>query len=204
MVIEGNIPRFDEDEVVLPTAEPFPTRTVLGDVPAVREQSESSEAAEAPLQRKPRAPKQLPVDERQELHNADLAQWKANYVENMKEAAQVKKSHKAPALAKKNAAFWVMGRGIGGIGAGLGASKLESPLAMFSGNAMMEALTGIKASAAGFKRSRESEEGPDSDSEARRVRMRDGGEDEIGRGEGLVIGDDDGMLIIDPAQVSPW
>lgn len=204
--MEHEIPRFEGDGVVLPSAEPFPTMAVPGGImrtspSAARQASESSESAEAPLRRKPRVPKQLPVDERQELHNADLAKWKADYAENMAEAAEAKKNHKAPALAKKNAAFWIWGAGIGGVGAGLGTSKLKSPLDLFAGDSFMEALTGIKASTAGVKRSRESEEDQGSDSEARRVRMREGDGEQIGRGDQLVLHDDDGMMIIPTGEV---
>ncbi|KAL6721901.1 R8 protein [Lecanora helva] len=192
----------DDDDNILHAAEPFPAMTDPGRVRAqhlspseVRDERESSESAWAPLPRKRRVPKQLPVDARQELHNADLAQWKANYIENMAEATEAKKNHKAPALAKKNAAFWVMGAGIGGVGAGIGASKLKSPLDMFSGGAMMEALTGIKASIPQPKRGRDDEEGDGSDSEARRVRMRVDDSEQIGRGDELHLEDNDETMI---------
>lgn len=128
-----------------------------------------------------------------ELHNADLAQWKTDYADNMAEAVETKKSHKASALAKKNAAFWVVGAGIGGVGIGLGSSKLKSPLDMFAGDAMMEALTGIKTFAVGQKRGRDEEDHRDSDSKARRVRIRDDDGGETGRGDGMIL-DDDGTM----------
>jgi hypothetical protein len=192
--LDLDIPRFDDDDVVLPDAEPFPAMApqpivgsgLLNVPPESHNGRESSETAEVPLQRKRRAPRTLAVDERQELHNADLAQWKTVYPANMKEAREAKQSHKAPALAKKNAAFWVYGAGIGGVGAGLGGSKLRSPLDMFAGDAIMEALTGIKASPARQKRAREDEEDHDSDSEGRRVRPREGDQ--------LTLKIDDGMM----------
>lgn len=200
MDLDLDFPRFDDDDIVLPDAEPFPEMVLPGTSihrasSEVPREHESSDSAEAPLRRKRRGPKLLPVDQRMELHNADLAQWKKDYAENMAEAIEAKKHHKAPALAKKNAAFWVFGSGIGGVGAGLGISKLKSPLDMFAGDAMMEALTGIRTSTAGQKRSRDSENGRDSESETRRVRSRAMNEsDQIGRGEGLML-DDDGMLM---------
>lgn len=140
-------------------------------------------------------------DERQEFHSTDLTQWTTDYLANMAEATAAKMSHKAPFLAKKNAAFWVGGAGIGSVGAGLGSSKLQSPLDMFAGDAIMEALTGVKISIAGQKRRRDDEEETDSDSEARRVRIRDGDGDQIGRGVELIL-DDDGTMILSANDVS--
>lgn len=196
-----DLPRFDDDDVILPNAEAFPAMApppvtgagLLNSSPEVPQERESSESAEAPLRRKRRAPKALAADERQELHNADLAQWKTDYSANMIEAKEAKQNHKVPALAKKNASFWVFGAGIGGVGAGLGSSKLKSPLDMFAGDAMMEALTGIKASPARQKRAREDED-HDSDSEGRRVRSRDGDGEQGGRGDQLILIDDGGMM----------
>ena len=195
-----DLPRFDDEEVILPNAEPFPEMarpptTGKSSSEAARER-ELSQSAEAPFQRKARAPKQLPVDERPELHNSDLAQWKTDYAINMLEAKEAKQLNKATSLAKKNASFWVYGAGIGGVGAGLGSSKLKSPLDMFAGEAMMEALTGIKSSLTPRKRRHNDEEDEDygSDSEARRVRMRDGGE-QMDRGDHMVLNDDDNMMM---------
>ena len=194
-----NLPRFDDEEVILPNAQPFPE---MAPPPTAGKSSseaardrESSQSAEAPLQRKARAPKQLPVDERPELHNSDLAQWKTDYAVNMLAAKEAKQLNKAASLARKNAAFWVYGAGIGGVGAGLGSSKLKSPLDMFAGEAMMETLTGIKSSSTPRKRRHtDEEEDHGSDSEARRVRMRDDGE-QMGRGDHMLLNDDENMMI---------
>ena len=200
MDLDIDIPRYDDDDIILPAAQPFPpmmapTGGLRAPLSGVPREHESSESAEAPLPRKRRAPKQLPVDVRQELHNQDLAQWKADYAGNMAEAIEAKKNLKASALAKRNAAFWVMGAGIGGVGSGLGTSNLESPLDVFAGTSMMEALTGIKAPWAGLKRGREDEEDHDSDSEARRVRIKDDDGDQMGRGNDVPLNDDDGTMI---------
>lgn len=202
MDLDLDLPQIDDD-IVLPDAEAFPTTAlqapagsgILGPSSGVHEEQESSESADAPLQHKRRTPKTLPVDEMQELHNTDLTQWKTDYLANMAEATAAKRSHKAPVLAKKNAAFWVVGAGIGGVGAGLGSSKLQSPLDMFAGEAMMEALTGVRISIAGQKRGRDDEEDHDSGSEARRVRIRDGDGAQIGRGNDMML-DDDGTIMI--------
>ena len=194
-----DLPRFDDEEIILPNAEPFPEMAPpptagKSSSEAARER-ELSQSAEAPLQRKARAPKELPIDERPELHNSDLAQWKIDYATNMLEAKEAKQLSKAASLAKKNAAFWVYGAGIGGVGIGLGSSMLKSPLDMFAGEAMMEALTGIQNSSTPRKRRHnEEEEDHDSDSEARRVRMRDDG-GQVGRGDHMVLNYDDNMMI---------
>ena len=196
-----DLPQFD-DNLVLPDAKAFPmTALQVGSgVPAsllgaYREQ-ESSESAEAPLQRKRRAPKALPVDERLELHSTDLAQWKTNYLGNMAEAVEAKISHRAPFVARKNAAFWVVEVGVGGVGVGLGSSKLQSPLSIFAGDTMMEALTGVQVSTAGQKRGRDEDEDRDSDSEARRVRTGEGDHNQIGRGDDMTLNDDGAMMTL--------
>ncbi|CAD6589209.1 MAG: hypothetical protein ASARMPREDX12_003693 [Alectoria sarmentosa] len=202
MDLDLDLPRFDDD-IVLPDAKAFPTTArqapggpgIVDFSSNLHREQESSGSAEAPRQRKRRAPKPLPVDERQELHNTDLAQWKTDYLANMAEATEARMSHKAPFLAKKNAAFWVVLAGIGGVGPGLGSSKLQSPLDMFAGDAMMEALTGVRVSIAGQKRGRDDGEDYGSDSEVRRVRIRDDDGDQIGRGDDIML-DDDGTMII--------
>ncbi len=194
-----DFPIFNDNDSLLPNAEPFPEMAPPGadlrrSSSEVPREHESSDSAEAPLQRKRREPNLLPVDQRMELHNADLAQWKTDYAENMAEAIETKRHHKASALAKKNATFWVLGAGIGGVGAGLGSSKLKSPLDMFAGEAMMEALTGIRPPTAGQKRSREDEDSHDADGEARRVKVRADEGDQIGRGQELMLNDDGTMM----------
>ena len=208
MDLDLELPQIDDD-IVLPGAEAFPTTAprvpaaseILQSLSGLHPEQESSESAEAPLQRRRRAPKALPVDERQELHNTDLAQWKTEYLANMAEATEAKLSRKAPSHAKKNAAFWVIGVGIGGVGAGLGSAKLQSPLDMFAGDTMMEALTGVQISSAGQKRGRDKEKDQDSDSEARRVRIRDGDSDQIGRGDDMML-HDDGTIMMSASDVS--
>lgn len=203
MDLELDLPRIDDD-VVLPDAEAFPATAphppassrISDALSKVHREQESSESVEAPLQRKRRVPKALPVDERQELHNTDLAQWKTDYLANMTEATETKNSHKALSHAKKNAAFWVIGAGIGGVGAGLGSSKFQSPLVMFAGDAMMEALTGVKISTPAQKRRRDDENDHDEDSEARRVRIRDGDGYEIGRGDEMALNDDGTVMML--------
>lgn len=201
MNLDLDLPQLDDDGILLPEAEAFPE--MIPQIPsetgflrsssAVPEEEESSESAEAPQRRKPREPRELTTDMMQELRNADLAQWNNNYVANMTSATHSKSQHKAPALSKKNAAFWVVGAGIGGVGSGIGSSKLISPLDMFAGERLMQALTGVEAPMAGTKRSREEDGDHGSDSEERRVRMREGDGEQVGRGQEIILDEDDVM-----------
>ena len=168
----------------------------LGSSSIVPEEEESSESAEAPQRRKAREPRELTMDVTQGLRNTDLAEWNNNYVANMATVAHSKAQHKAPALSKKNAVFWVTGSGIGGVGSGLGSSKFPSPLNMFAGDQLMQALLGLEASVVGKKRSHDKENGDDSDSEGRRVRIREGDSEQIGRGQDIILDDDDAIGMI--------
>lgn len=204
MDLDINFPRGDDEDLILPQAEAFPPlapQTLAG---AALQDEASTEAAAAPQQRKPREPRQLPVDRTQELRSTDLTQWNKNYLLNMENARKAKIQHKATATAKQNAAHWVLGAGIGGIGAGIGASNVKGPLAdSFSGLALMQALTGAPDPTTGRKRSSEEIEGDESDSEARRVKMRQGDE-ELGRVQGIDLGDDDAMILPGSAVSSPF
>lgn len=201
----------DDYNIPLPEAEPFPEMArpaasdagVLKPSPEAPEEEEpSSESAEAPLRPRRKVPKLLEKDETQELRNADLTRWNNEYLDNMAGIARSRQHYKVPAQAKKNATFWVMGAGVGGVGSGIGISKMDTPLAMFSGDRLMETLTGIETAAAGRKRSRSvGEEGQGSESEERRVRARGDDGEQIDRGEDLVL-DDDGMMPVFDDDVS--
>lgn len=195
MDLDVNFPRADDDDLILPQADAFPPVAPQAPAGSAPLDASSSEAAIAPQQRKRRQPKELPVDDTQELRNADLTQWNNNYIANMEDAKRSKLQHKSTAVAKQNAAFWVFGAGIGGIGAGMGVSQMKGPLAeMFAGDALMRNLTGAPVSAAGSKRSRSGDEGDETDNEARRVRMREE-EDEVGRAQGLNLEEYDTMVL---------
>lgn len=185
-------------DMPVPEAEPFPD---LGPPPvsgvgaaialsphAPEAEEPTSESAGAPLRPRRRVPKVLERDETQELRNSDLAEWNNNYLTNMANVARSRQHYKANAQAKKNAAFWVTGAGIGGIGSGLGISKLNNPLDMFSGTRLIEALRGGESGPESRKRSRSAgEEGQSSDSEERRVRAREDDGEQIGRGQELAL-----------------
>ena len=197
---------FHSGDGVLPPAEAFPEMTHPSTEPQgihkssspVPEEEESSESAEAPLRRrKAKVPRVIPADRTTELRNSDLAQWNKEYTKNMAEVQESKTHHKAPAQARKNAAAWVYGSGIGGVGNGLGASKLKSPLDMFAGDSLLEALTGVRASTLGKKRTRSDEDDRETGSEERRVRAREDDGDQVGRGNEMVIDDEDLQPLID-------
>ncbi|KAK4999146.1 R8 protein, partial [Cryomyces antarcticus] len=129
-----------------------------------------------------------------ELRNGDLARWNTEYLRNMTEASKLKWHHKAPAIAKRNAEFWVSGRGIGNVGSGLGRSGLKTPLYMFCGPRLLELLTGVSQSAAGQKHGREDEDDHQTDDSGRRVRPRVEDGDQVGRGDVGMLDDDMPML----------
>jgi meiotic recombination protein REC8, fungi type len=145
------------------------------------------------------APKATQADYPQELANADLAKWNANYLANMVEATKIKQQHKAIALARKKAAFWVLGQGIAGVGICSGDDRVPSPLAIFSGRTLLEALTGRESSPLGVKRTRSLLDDLDEEGKARRVRARGEDEQELGRGDAVgndaeefILGAEDG------------
>ena len=212
--IDLDPPRFDDEDLILPDAEAFPPMVIPPPLPPltgagllrssseVPREHESSESAEAPLQRRRRAPKRLPVDAIQELRSSELAKWKTDYPINMGEAREVKRLRQIPSIAKKSAAIWVIGAGIGGVGVGLGSSKFKSPLDRFSGDAMMEALTGIKAPATGHERRHSEEDKRNSDGEAGGSHMKDGNEEHVGRAGGILLDDEDPLMISEDVRLS--
>ena len=187
---------MEAEHNVLPLAAPFPemvstsreSRSFLKSSSVARE--EESESAEAAQVRKRRGLRVIPVDEVPELRNSDLAQWAANYTVNMAEASRQKRQHKLPFQAKKNAAAWVLGIGIGAVGTRMKGLYLRSPLDMFAGDSLMEALTGVKIAVTGRKRARSEEDGDASETSGRRTRPRSI-EEEVGRGESIVPGDEE-------------
>jgi meiotic recombination protein REC8, fungi type len=125
------------------------------------------------------------MDVPQQLRNADLAKWDSEYLSNMASAYLSRQSNKSITQAKKNAASWVFGHGIGSVGLGLGVSRITHPLHYFSGEHLLAALHKQKEHNAGQKRSYKHVNENDSGDDGRRVRARDKGgyEETIGRGE---------------------
>jgi meiotic recombination protein REC8 len=193
---DGDFVMQMDEEFILPDAEPFPSfagarRAQLeSEASAVNPTKSSSISAEAQLKtRRRKAPKPITTDKRVAVTSAEFKSWNEDYLQNMDAAIHLKQAHRAPTLAKKNAYTWVFGNGVGGIGGGIGSSKLSSLLEMFSGDNLMAAIT----SAPVPKRSTRASNHPledDDESETRRVRARQETEEEqVGRG-----GEDDGFV----------
>jgi len=176
------------DDIDMQDAEPFAPRTAAShpDNPASPQDTQapsqtSHSTASAPAVRT-RAPKPLPQDQQLELHNADLQTWDREYLATQSRASLQKLNNKTLTLARKNANFWVLQNGIGGLGVayqGVEAQLMPEPLRMFSGTALLEALTGIQLSIAGTKHPRAIDVDEDEEQE-RRVRTRSNSH-EVGR-----------------------
>lgn len=145
-------------------------------------QEDASHNPAASVSRKRRVPKALPIDNAPELRNTDLARWNDDYLVNMAIETQFKLQHNATRLAKKNALFWVGGSGIGGIGS----FSQKTPLDIFAGDALMNALLNVTTSVQGRKRNRNAKDDGSDDSDERRVRAR-GVENQLGAFEDLPI-----------------
>lgn len=189
MDLELDFPKFGDEEFVLPDAEAFhelireaPSKEGLHRSSSAILQEDSSHKSAAPVSRKRRAPKALPIDDAPELRNTDLARWNDDYLVNMAIETKAKLLHNATRLAKKNAAFWVGGSGIGGIGS----FSQKTPLDIFAGDALMNALTNVATSVQGKKRNRNEKDDDGSDSDERRVRTR-GVENRLGAFDDLPI-----------------
>ena len=179
----------------LPEGEAFPSATGQASdehTPSESENRETSSTAGAPMRRKRRAARIIPLDQTMELRNSDLSRWNTEYLQNMAEATRIKVQHKAIAQAKRNAEFWIWGSGIGNIGRRFGYSEIKTPLDMFYGDALFEALTGInRATTAGQKRDRDSGIDEATEGESRRIRRRSD-EDQVGRGDDMEL--DEGVF----------
>ncbi|KAL4960050.1 uncharacterized protein BDV14DRAFT_193269 [Aspergillus stella-maris] len=121
-----------------------------------------------------RAPKILPTDDQTALRNAELALMNDGYMHNMAVASRQKRNNKVPTQAKKHAALWVFGLGIGSVGAGVGTSRMVHPLHIFSGDELYETLV---AAQAGRKHGLDD----DPETQERRVRARDENDEHMGR-----------------------
>lgn len=161
--------------------QPAKSRQPFESSPAYEPENNQDEQAVTARQSR-RAPRVVPADNQTALRNTELAQINNEYVKNMAAILKQKQSNKIPAQAKKNAAFWVFGLGIGSVGVGLGASQMPHPLQVFSGDELCAALNPQeKRKARKRTRCADDDEG-DSDEEGRRVRARGESEDQIGRG----------------------
>lgn len=179
------------DEPVLPEAEPFPERNAaVSENVAQEDPTPQGQAVNVPL-RRARRPRALEMDDVVELRRAELTAWNNNYVANMAQVARSKLNHQLPSVAKKNAAFWVFGAGIGNVGTGVGRSRLSGPLSVFSGSGLMLILDSPLSPPLTEKRKSPSDEQSSPESEGRRVRARrEAEQQQIGRGEEPLRTDD--------------
>lgn len=141
-----------------------------------------------------KATKAVPVDEQTALRNTDLAQINNEYLQSMAAMIKQRLQNKLSAQARRNAAFWVFGQGIGSVGVGLGASHMLHPLHVFCGDELLASLKPEpkKSKQKTKKRGRLTDEGGDesgSDSDGRRVRARGENEEQIGRRGGPGVHD---------------
>ncbi|PSN63799.1 hypothetical protein BS50DRAFT_647578 [Corynespora cassiicola Philippines] len=132
---------------------------------------ESEPTVAAPLIRKKRTARVLPLDNKNELRNRDLSDWNTNYLKYMDEASRVKSQKWIAAQARKNAEFYVWGAGIGGIGQLFGGSKGPTPFDNFYGDNLFKLFTGMsRRNNRGTKRDRDSGIDEATEEESRRVR----------------------------------
>lgn len=85
--------------------------------------------------------KTLNPDSLTSLRNTDLGRWNNEYQANMALASKQKEHNKMPTAAKKNATYWVFGKGIGAVGIGVGVQQEPHPLNWFSGEELLDYLT---------------------------------------------------------------
>jgi meiotic recombination protein REC8 len=110
------------------------------------EDGEIQRTGEARAQQRIRQAKPIISDDSTTLRNTDLAKWNYEYADNMAQAMKQKKQNKLPTLAKKNAAFWVFGLGIGSVGMGLGKHREDGPLKEYAGDELYGLLSGKSGS----------------------------------------------------------
>ncbi|KAL2844977.1 hypothetical protein BJY01DRAFT_247902 [Aspergillus pseudoustus] len=139
----------------------------------VPEAENADDRNEVTMRQRYRAPKFLPSDGQIALRSFELTQMNKEYIRNMAVAAKQKRNNKVPTQAKKNAAYWVFGVGIGCVGAGVGTSRTVHPLHFFSGEELFEALA---PNLAGRKRPLDD----DQEYRGRRVRAREEEDDHMG------------------------
>jgi meiotic recombination protein REC8 len=152
---------------------------------------ESSSSANAPQRRK-RCPKPITVDSKIELRNKELMAMNTDYLVNMANDQARTYALRANQQAKRNSIYWLLGRGLGNIGSGIGNSKTKGPLAeVFSGTALYQWITGIPLGVTGQKRESEDEETTDIERQKRR-RLNE--EDQVGRAGPAYMDNNDSIL----------
>ncbi|KAF1916980.1 Rec8 like protein-domain-containing protein [Ampelomyces quisqualis] len=210
--MDVDLPILGDD---LPDGEAFP----VGDKDQQFEVLHSTSTVSAPMQKKRRTARVLPIDTRMELRNKDLAEWNNNYLQNMDAVIKSKSNTRTAYQAKKDAEYFVWGRGLGGIAEHYAGVIGPNPFDIFIGDNLFELTTGLsRKKAAGRKHDRDSGIDDATQEESRRVRQKTSEpEEELGRGqddEGFLLpGDDDvempreGGTALDDRQIlssMPW
>jgi meiotic recombination protein REC8 len=174
-----DLPIFGVD---LPEGEAFPAASHQQSS-ELSEVIQSTSTASAPMRRKRRAARVLPVDLATELRNRDLADWNADYLKNMDAALHARKQACVAQQAKKNAEQFLWGGGIAGVAHLFVGSTLPNPFSMFIGDNLFERVVGVtRKMVAGVKHDHDSGIDDATQGESRRVRQRTGEpEDELGR-----------------------
>jgi hypothetical protein len=178
--MELDLPILGDD---LPDVDGFPTSVQDPSSDPV-EVVQSLSASSAPM-RKKRAPRVLPVDMRMELRNKELAEWNKNYLRNMDAVIKNKKKARVAQQAKKDADYYVWGRGIGGMAEHFAGVTGPNPFEMFIGDNLFELATGVsRKKVTGTKHDRDSGIDDATQEESRRVRQKTGEPDsEVARGQ---------------------
>ncbi|PYH91902.1 hypothetical protein BO71DRAFT_358419 [Aspergillus ellipticus CBS 707.79] len=180
-------PRSEQSKQAIDTTKPAPNRGSVFD--PIREDEAVVESNGAAIRQKRRGLKVIGFDDQIALRNSELAYLNDNYVASMAAAAKQKQKNKLPTLAKKNAAFWVFGQGIGSVGTGVGSGRVSHPLELFSGEKLKDALE-FEPNTRGTKRVHASIEDEDPDID-RRVRARVEDEEQIGRAQDEALWNED-------------
>lgn len=148
----------------------------------------------------------MPNDHPAELQNRVLAEWNDHYLDIMEEAHIENAAKMSLAQAKRNAAYWVLDQGIGGVDAEFGADRETHPLAIFSGQSLLDVLMGPTTQASSRKRTRSATaEDDEDDAEAKRVRSSPHGQDDVAADGGALqdIADDDPGTTFDDGEIEP-
>ncbi|RMZ81408.1 hypothetical protein DV738_g2198, partial [Chaetothyriales sp. CBS 135597] len=81
----------------------------------------------APQQHARKAKRWVQIDARAELTNAELRQWTNDYLAHMASVVRHKEQYRSVAQARKTAAFWVLGQGVGGVEILFGQDRTDHP-----------------------------------------------------------------------------
>lgn len=169
------------------------------------EQDEEAEVVVGAAPQHATKAKIAPFDNPAELSNQTLAEWNNHYLEFMDSARLENAVKISTAQAKRNAAHWVLDQGLGDVDSNFREDFEEHPLAIFSGQSLIQALVGPSGQIASRKRSASAiaeDDAVDRSQTSRRVRSRSdeeirtahGGNDEVqmvNDDPGITLGDDD-------------